>query len=179
MIWLADRGWCCTGLDNWAAAVRRVRTAAINFHLQGRLVVHRAEITALGGINGLPDPQGAGTQNGGAEPLGNVCNGAPAQPLSPPAHRAGQALTSELPALTTSQFDLVLNVRFLNRALVPQLRAWVAPGGCLLFATFLEHPGAPPEVRPFCLLAYAIRGSPGAHSMSWSDSAGGGEVPKG
>ena len=121
MIYLAARGWRCLGLDNWAAAVRRARTAASTFALPSHIAAERVDIAADGTLTGKP------------------CPGCPAAAPDAPA-------IASVEHLTRSQFDLVLNVRFLNRGVVPQLRRWVAPQGFLLFSTFMHDPNAPQEV---------------------------------
>jgi len=40
-------------------------------------------------------------------------------------------------ALPRGRFDVVLNIRYLQRSLVPAIRAAVRPGGCVVFETFL------------------------------------------
>jgi hypothetical protein len=120
MLWLGDRGWRCTGVDSWSGAVRRARSAATNFALQHLLSVHRIDIATDGSMRALPPVE------------------------STVADMA--AKDAPLDALRQERFSLVLNVRFLNRGLTAQLRDWIAPGGYLLFSTFLEDPEAPPEV---------------------------------
>ncbi len=52
-------------------------------------------------------------------------------------------------SLTRGHFDVVLNIRYLDRALLPHLKAALRPGGMLLFDTFLidqlafGHPSNP------------------------------------
>ena len=124
MLYLADRGWTCTGIDSWAGAVRRARSAAANFALADRISICRADITSEGSLRQMPEPA---TQPHGAK-----------QPL--PAH------SDNLQTVLGTQYRLVLNVRFLCRGLAQQLRDWVVPGGYLLFSTFLDDPYATDEV---------------------------------
>jgi hypothetical protein len=121
MIFLGDRGWECTGLDNWAAAIKRVQTAAKNFDLP-TMQAHHINLGEDGCMHAL---RGLADQANQCPPLGSEL----------------------IRKLQQSQYALVMNVRFLNRGLVPQLRKWVAPGGFLLFSTFLDDPHADAEVR--------------------------------
>jgi hypothetical protein len=57
-----------------------------------------------------------------------------------------------LQSLEAATFQLVVNVRYLNRGLAARLRAWVAPGGFLLFSSFMDDPDAHEQVRT-CKLA--------------------------
>jgi hypothetical protein len=123
MIFLGDRGWDCTGLDNWAAAVKRVRTAAKTFRLAD-LRAHHVDIAEDGCMHAM---------HGHVDPAGEQLT----------AGASGAELVKEL---QQSQYALVMNVRFLNRALFPQLRKWVAVEGFLLFSTFLDDPQAEAKV---------------------------------
>ena len=138
LIYLASRGWKCTGLDNWKAAVRRATTAAANYGAQDHMRVQRMQIAADGSLAALPQPSVQSSDT--LQP----------QTIAPPALASAPALPSRSPELGPSeddaavqerlqqQFGLVLNVRFLCRGLYPQLRRWVAPHGFLLFSTFLD-----------------------------------------
>jgi hypothetical protein len=121
MIFLGDRGWDCTGLDNWAAAVKRVRTAAKDFDLPN-MRAHHINLGEDGCMHALHGLAGQSDQ----------CP-----------HTGSELIRG----LQQSQYALVMNVRFLNRGLVPQLRQWTATGGFLLFSTFLDDPHADDEVR--------------------------------
>ena len=130
MVYLADRAWHCTGLDNWPGAVHRARAAAVSYNLDDKMSVQRIGIEADGSLRSLPD---AGMHE---------------QTACPEQRAAAGAASDDAAALQQKQYHLVLNVRFLVRGLAQQLRAWVAPGGFILFSTFVEHPNAPPEVWP-------------------------------
>lgn len=69
--------------------------------------------------------------------------------------------------LPRGRFDLVLNVSFLDRALVPRLVASLKPGGLLLFDTFLIDQAAAghPRNPEFLLKHYELREMLDAASM--------------
>jgi hypothetical protein len=50
-------------------------------------------------------------------------------------------------SIATARFALVLCVRYLNRALFPAMRDWVAPGGYTIVSTFVDHSDAPKQAR--------------------------------
>jgi SAM-dependent methyltransferase len=52
-------------------------------------------------------------------------------------------------SLSHRRYSLILNIRYLNRALIPQIGAALIPGGVLIFETYLKRPGFIPQ-RPFC-----------------------------
>jgi tellurite methyltransferase len=68
-------------------------------------------------------------------------------------------LESSLP-FRTAAFDVVVNVNFLERALVPHLIESILPGGMLLFDTFLidQAEGGHPRDPRFLLGHYELRG---------------------
>jgi SAM-dependent methyltransferase len=49
-----------------------------------------------------------------------------------------------------SHYNLILNIKFLNRRLFPYIREGLAPGGILIFESFLEMPGEDSTGQPFC-----------------------------
>jgi tellurite methyltransferase len=51
--------------------------------------------------------------------------------------------------IPANRYDLIINIKFLNRRLFPYIRDGLAPGGILIFQTFLD---TPPENknRPAC-----------------------------
>jgi SAM-dependent methyltransferase len=51
--------------------------------------------------------------------------------------------------LSRERYSLILNIRYLNRALIPQIGAALVPGGVLIFETYLKRPEFIPQ-RPFC-----------------------------
>ena len=54
--------------------------------------------------------------------------------------------------MPTELYDLVIVVSFLDRSLLPAVRAAVAPGGALIYQTQRYDAEAPPSLRPeFCL----------------------------
>lgn len=50
--------------------------------------------------------------------------------------------------LVPRRYSLVLNIRYLNRRLFPQITEALAGGGVLIFETYLKHPNFIPQ-RPF------------------------------
>ena len=51
--------------------------------------------------------------------------------------------------IPANRYDLIVNIKFLNRRLFPYIREGLAPGGILIFQSFLDTPAEPPE-RPHC-----------------------------
>jgi tellurite methyltransferase len=51
--------------------------------------------------------------------------------------------------IPANRYDLIINIKYLNRRLFPCIREGLSPGGVLIFETFLEslHPG---ENQPCC-----------------------------
>ena len=45
--------------------------------------------------------------------------------------------------ITPGRYDLILNIRFLQRRLFPQIIDGLAPGGVLIFETWIRHPEDP------------------------------------
>ncbi len=50
--------------------------------------------------------------------------------------------------LPRNRYDLILNIRYLNRRLFPQIREALTPGGVLIFETFLNAPTTPDGRQP-------------------------------
>ena len=48
-----------------------------------------------------------------------------------------------------NRYNLILNIRYLNRRLIPQITAALIPGGVLIFETYLKRPEFKPQ-RRFC-----------------------------
>ena len=44
--------------------------------------------------------------------------------------------------IPTSRYDLIVNIKYLNRRLFPHIREGLSPGGILIFQTFLDSPGS-------------------------------------
>ena len=51
--------------------------------------------------------------------------------------------------LPPNRYNLILNIRYLNRRLIPQIIAALVPGGVLIFETYLKRPEFTPQ-RPYC-----------------------------
>ncbi len=51
--------------------------------------------------------------------------------------------------LRPNRYSLILNIRYLNRHLIPQITAALIPGGVLIFETYLKRPEFTPQ-RRFC-----------------------------
>ncbi len=51
--------------------------------------------------------------------------------------------------IPTERYDLIINIRFLSRRLFPYIREGLAPGGILIFESYLETPGLNTD-DPFC-----------------------------
>jgi tellurite methyltransferase len=51
--------------------------------------------------------------------------------------------------IPANRYDLILNVKYLNRRLFPYIREGLAPGGILIFQTFLDSP-EPATAQPAC-----------------------------
>jgi tellurite methyltransferase len=51
--------------------------------------------------------------------------------------------------IPANRYDLIINIKFLNRRLFPYIRQGLAPGGVLIFQTFLDSPAENPD-RPVC-----------------------------
>lgn len=64
-----------------------------------------------------------------------------------PLTKAESASSNAAPRLPSGTFQLLLCVRFLERALFPRMRDWIAPGGYLLLSTFIKDTPLPAEVR--------------------------------
>lgn len=80
-------------------------------------------------------------QPGGAEPqTGASCQEPSLQTGLPPnaAFRLMDLETPEPPSLGMDTFGVVLVFRYLHRPLIPVLRACLAPGGMLVYETYLE-----------------------------------------
>lgn len=61
---------------------------------------------------------------------------------------AGDGCAADSDGLQLGSFDLLLCVRFLERALLPVLPSLLRPGGVLLYCTFVEGPGLAAYGRP-------------------------------
>jgi tellurite methyltransferase len=59
--------------------------------------------------------------------------------------------------IAANRYDLIINIKFLNRRLFPYICEGLAPGGVLIFQTFLETP-AKGDNRPGCR-DYLLRGN--------------------
>lgn len=105
---LAARGWDFVGIDNRLKLTRQARELSIR---------HAEAVTA------------AARPNAGAD--GVRRRGATDGVMS----TVGSAVPFLRPGV---QFDLVVCVRFLERALLPGLAALVAPGGCILYSHFVD-----------------------------------------
>jgi SAM-dependent methyltransferase len=51
--------------------------------------------------------------------------------------------------LAEDRYNLILNIRYLNRKLMPQIAAALTSGGVLIFETYLQRPGFTPH-RTIC-----------------------------
>ncbi len=51
--------------------------------------------------------------------------------------------------IPSKRYDLIINIKFLNRRLFPYIRDGLAPGGVLIFQTFLDSSN-PDTDRPVC-----------------------------
>jgi SAM-dependent methyltransferase len=51
--------------------------------------------------------------------------------------------------IPANRYDLIINIKFLNRRLFPYIREGLMPGGMLIFQTFLDTPNRG-ENRPTC-----------------------------
>ena len=51
--------------------------------------------------------------------------------------------------IPAGRYDLIVNIKFLNRRLFPYILEGLAPGGLLIFQTFLDTPGDKKD-RPAC-----------------------------
>jgi SAM-dependent methyltransferase len=71
-------------------------------------------------------------------------------------HPGIQAICADLDDfdIPASRYDLIINIKYLNRRLFPYIREGLAPGGVLIFETFLEsqHPAADQPGCPAYLL---------------------------
>ena len=51
--------------------------------------------------------------------------------------------------IPSKRYDLIINIKFLNRRLFPYIREGLIPGGILIFQTFLDSPN-PAKNQPCC-----------------------------
>ena len=51
--------------------------------------------------------------------------------------------------IPANRYDLIVNIKYLNRRLFPRIREGLAPGGVLIFETFLDSPN-PAKEPPIC-----------------------------
>jgi len=51
--------------------------------------------------------------------------------------------------IPANRYDLIVNIKYLNRRLLPYIREGLAPGGVLIFETFLDSPN-PTKNQPVC-----------------------------
>ena len=51
--------------------------------------------------------------------------------------------------IPANRYDLIVNIKYLNRRLFPCIREGLAPGGVLIFETFLDSPN-PAKAEPNC-----------------------------
>jgi SAM-dependent methyltransferase len=65
--------------------------------------------------------------------------------------------------IAPSTYQLILNIRYLNRRLFPLIIEGLKPGGCLIFETFLESPHAS-DSQPSCR-DYLLRGNELLHAF--------------
>ena len=130
-----------------------------------QVVLHHCEITEAGGaIVALPPP--AGTCKHHAVPRVYIQDLPPAVTASSEAS-SGAAGVGGLPA---SSFDLVLCVRFLNRAFNDHIPTLLTPGGFILYNTFLDMEGTRAFGRPSGEM-HLLR--PGELSSAWFGRAQG------
>ncbi|KAJ1909191.1 hypothetical protein IWQ60_011308 [Tieghemiomyces parasiticus] len=134
--------WKGLGLDSVRGALRRTRLLADQLGVGSHVVVGHGKFHSDGLFylkSDLADPV-----------LGNpppsIITGGP--PLFTTSDRRTRDTPSIDPPRDLSfQFDLVLGVRFLNRGLFTtgQISQWIAPGGFLLYSTFVDLPEFPDE----------------------------------
>jgi SAM-dependent methyltransferase len=60
-------------------------------------------------------------------------------------------------------YDLIINIKFLNRSLLPQIKAGLAPGGVLIFQTFVDK--TRPDQMPPNQVDYYLRPNELLHSF--------------
>jgi tellurite methyltransferase len=67
------------------------------------------------------------------------------------AHPRLRAICADLDVfdIPARRYDLIINIRFLQRRLFPQIMEGLAPGGMLVFETWIHHPEDPSE-KPVC-----------------------------
>jgi SAM-dependent methyltransferase len=65
--------------------------------------------------------------------------------------------------IPANRYDLIINIKFLNRRLFPYIREGLTPGGVLIFQTFLDSPD-PGKEQPGCR-DYLLRENELLHSF--------------
>jgi SAM-dependent methyltransferase len=66
--------------------------------------------------------------------------------------------------IPANRYDLIVNIRYLNRRLFPYIRAGLAPGGVLIFETFLDSPN--PAKEPLICRDYLLQENELVHAFS-------------
>jgi SAM-dependent methyltransferase len=66
--------------------------------------------------------------------------------------------------IPANRYDLIVNIKYLNRRLFPYIREGLAPGGVLIFETFLDSPN-PAKAKPNCR-DYLLRENELVHAFS-------------
>jgi SAM-dependent methyltransferase len=143
-VFLALRGrWSVTGVDWWAAALRRMQLYAGSVGVAEHVRAVRAKIRQNDGSVHIRHLAGGGGGGGGAAAAAAA---AAAEEEGDDDEKAAPADGTGAPLFHEQQYDLVLCIRFLERAFFPQLVRMVAPGGFVLYSTFMEgaaHPNDP------------------------------------
>lgn len=108
---------------------------------------------AGGGAGAAPASLLVGTGSEPSPPLASSTSdlGAGTPALPPPHHHQQQQLPwpqTHPPQLLPGSFQLITCIRFLERALLPHLPSMLAPGGWLLYCTWLDGPGLRAFGRP-------------------------------
>jgi SAM-dependent methyltransferase len=152
--------WHVTGVDEWLGALERAADLAAAMQLtagQVQLVLGRIcpqsgdmQLQRLPAKSKLNRAQHvsvlhAGCTEGAA--LVSATSEEDPHEAANPAAAAASASTAGS-GLTARQYDLILCVRFLERALLPQLRRLLRPGGFILYCTFVDGPGLRAFGRP-------------------------------
>ena len=65
--------------------------------------------------------------------------------------------------IAAHKYDLIINIKFLNRNLLPQIKAGLAPGGVLIFRTFVDK--TRPDQMPPNHVDYYLRPNELLHSF--------------
>jgi SAM-dependent methyltransferase len=164
--------WHVTGVDEWLGALERAADLAAAMQLNAQQVqlvlgsicpqsgsmqlqrlpaksrLHQAQHVSVLHADS-PGDAAAAASGPREEPPAE-----PNTPSEPPAAGAAAPAPADTAGVSSTvstvlwHYDLILCVRFLERALLPQLRCMLKPGGYILYCTFVDGPGLRAFGRP-------------------------------